>query len=171
MTSKKIRQTVNSLLEDNGITHPPVNIIEIARMLGADVRFVPFDDDVSGVLYREEDQVIIGVNESHHPFRKRFTIAHEIGHLQLHSEQLYVDRKYTIQMRDGKSALAVDPHEIEANSFAAELLMPYQMILKSIRGITIDYEADDSIAELAKEYGVSKQAMTLRLINLGVVDS
>ncbi|MFN8418796.1 MAG: ImmA/IrrE family metallo-endopeptidase [Anaerolineae bacterium] len=170
MHARRIKEMVSQLLYDAHIHAPPIDVELIAQLKRAEVRYAPFDDTVSGILYREADQIIIGVNKEHSDVRKRFTIAHEIGHLLLHPEPYYIDRQFTIRMRDGRSALAVDIHEIEANSFAAELLMPTQMLLADISGKQIDYVDDQIIKTLANLYKVSMQAMTFRLTNLGFIE-
>ena len=66
-----------------------------------------------------------GVNSLHAPVRQRFTIAHELGHAVLHArEGIHLDQAFRLRFRDQTSAMAIDPEEIDANSFAAELLMP-----------------------------------------------
>lgn len=64
------------------------------------------------------------------------------------------------------SSLATDPDEIEANRFAAELLMPYDIIFADLATRHIDVEDDYQIRELADKYGVSAQSMTHRITNL-----
>jgi len=110
---------------------------------------------------------VIGVNSSHHFNRQRFTIAHELGHLILHHremERVHIDRSL-VHRRDNISGLAIDPKEIEANRFAAELLMPYSMLIADIEGVN-DVEDVDEISLLAKRYLVSALAMTNRITNL-----
>jgi len=107
---------------------------------------------------------MIGVNSLHHPNRQRFTIAHELGHIQLHrpliESEIHLDKGSL--KRDALSAQGIDPHEIEANTFAAELLMP-QMLLEAVLGErSIDLEDEDAIASLAKRFRVSDAAMRFR---------
>lgn len=102
--------------------------------------------------------------------RKRFSIAHEIGHFILHDENLHVDEKMrsNVQYRNEYSSLGVDDHEIEANQFAAEILMPEEMLLKDATKLK-DKSPEVAIEELAKLYDVSIQSMTIRLTRLGVI--
>jgi Zn-dependent peptidase ImmA (M78 family) len=54
-----------------------------------------------------------------------------------------------------------DPqNEREANNFAAELLMPEERLVHEA--------AEHSLARLAKRYEVSQEAMSFRLLNLGL---
>lgn len=172
MNRQQIRGKVKAVLKKTD-QKVPIDVLQIAEDSGAEVRLVPFQNEVAGMLLREEGRAIIGVNKDHPQVRQRFTIAHELGHFFLHDDQeVYVDRGFAVRMRDGKSSLAVDIHEIEANAFAAELLMPTSMLLNDVRGLTIDYEDGGAdIKHLADRYEVSVQAMTLRLTNLGVIET
>jgi len=174
--SEHIQKSVAELLKNIEVTKPPVPVDRIAKLRGAEIRYVAFDGDVSGLLAREEGQVIIGVNVLHPNTRQRFTIAHEIGHWELNHLDLYgeneirVDRNFKMMLRDGKSSQATDIAEIEANAYAAELLMPTFMLIgeRELRS-GLDYEDDELIQTLATRYKVSTQAMTFRLANLAEV--
>lgn len=162
-------RAAQELLQRAGISKPPIPIERIARHLGAEVRREPFEGDLSGMLFREGDRTIVGVNSLHPRSRQRFTIAHEIGHLELHErEGIHLDRKFPIvRRRDGLSSLAVEPTEIEANSFAAELLMPASMLEDDIDEADPFFEDEELTGWLANRYDVSLQAMAIRLGNLG----
>lgn len=110
------------------------------------------------------------MNSNHPPTRKRFTIAHELAHLLLHSTSgVHVD-EMVVQMRDRKTSEGVDEHEMEANRFAAELLMPQKFLEDDLQSMgRIHADDEEAIAILAKRYGVSKQAMAIRLSSLKLV--
>jgi len=143
----------------------------IAKALGAQVRFSPFDAELSGMVYIKDGVPIIGVNSLHHSNRQRFTIAHELGHLELHRQMItsnvHVDKKFPALMRDPKSATGTEQIEIEANQFAAELLMPIALIEQALAGKQFDIDDDGPIEELAKKFRVSKQALEYRIRNRG----
>src|SRR6185437_5381714 len=90
--------------------------------------------DISGLLYRVAGTVpVIGVNSTNPKVRQRFTIGHELGHLTLHQGQhLILERLVRLNFRDATSSTASDQEEIEANQFAAELLMPRVLLQKAI---------------------------------------
>src|SRR3989338_1956333 len=92
----QIKSEVLRLLASNRIRKPPVRVKMIAKNLGVHIRYEPFEDDVSGALFRDTDNTIIGVNSLHPPNRQRVTIAHEIGHLLLHEMKMHVDKGYRI---------------------------------------------------------------------------
>lgn len=166
--ASELQPLVTNLLENCNIRHAPVPVETVADFLGAEIRYSPFDGELAGILVRAGDGgSVIGVNSAHHQNRQRFTIAHECGHLFLHKgKDVYIDRSFRVNVnrRDERSAQAIDPEEIEANRFAAELLMPYGMIARDI--IVIDIENDQELKALADKYQVSVQALTLRINNL-----
>ena len=166
--AETLRRSVSDLLEACGIDDVPVPVEEIARHLGAQIRYSPFDGELAGMLVRREDsEPVIGVNSAHHINRQRFTIAHECAHLFLHKgRDVYIDRTFRVNVsrRDGRSAQAIDYEEIEANRFAAELLMPCEKILDDI--VELDIEDDDELKDLADKYVVSVQALTYRINGL-----
>src|SRR5439155_6312339 len=112
----KIKTLVRQLLEEHQIKKPPVPVEDLAKGVGAEIRYSPFEGDVSGMLFRHQNQKIIGVNSLHHLHRQRFTIAHEIAHLLLHEGmEVHVDHSYRLNLRDDVSSQALDPEEIAAN--------------------------------------------------------
>jgi len=142
----------------------------IAEMLGLDVKELSIpDSSVSGFLRNEDDAPEIVVNKDHSEERQRFTIAHEIGHFVLHaSSPLYLDDVHTAQpafFRDAESSRATKISEIEANQFAAELLMPNGEIAEQARSLSNAGAAleDELVGRLAKQYKVSFTAMAIRL--------
>lgn len=161
----ELREVVSDLLRSTGVKTPPIPVDKIARRLKATVRYMPYEGELAGMVFRDDAAVIIGVNSLHHPNRQRFTIAHECGHLLFHEgKEVHIDRAFRVNLRDASSSRATDPEEIEANRFAAELLMPYDMIRKDLRD-GVDIESEESIIALAKKYRVSAIAMTLRIKN------
>jgi Zn-dependent peptidase ImmA (M78 family) len=170
-TRAEIQRVVAQLLRALCIDGPPVPVERVAAHLGARVHYEHFDGDLSGFLVREQNRTIIGVNSRHAATRRRFTIAHEVGHLLLHDQdRLHFDRRFPLRLRDTRSSQAVDPDEIAANAFAAELLMPTAMVQRDLAAHTVDYEDEESLRSLAGRYNVSLQAMILRLVNLGYID-
>ena len=168
-TSKELRPRATQLLRRCDISSPPVPVDVIAKSLGATLRFAPFDGELAGMLVRDEDndRVVIGVNSLHHLHRQRFTIAHECGHLRLHQgKRVHIDRTFRVNRRDGMSSQAIDPEEIEANRFAAELLMPFKMIIEDLTERDLDVEDESELKVLADRYQVSLQALTFRITNV-----
>ncbi|PKN07075.1 MAG: hypothetical protein CVU73_14705 [Deltaproteobacteria bacterium HGW-Deltaproteobacteria-8] len=163
------QKTARNLLVQYGIKATPVPVERIAKLLGVRVEYAPLDGELSGLACIRDGVPIIGVNTLHAPSRQRFTIAHEIAHILLHKHELeqavHVDRGSL--RRDALASAGVDATEIEANAFAAELLMPTDLLLSALDGRSVDYEDDEAVAALAKRFKVSETAIRFRLNSLG----
>lgn len=162
--SRVSRDRASNILEMYRITAPPVPVEDIAQELGFVVVPHDFPEDTSAVLLIRPEGKVIGVNQSHAPVRQRFSIAHELGHYlnghedyshhESRPERIQVDARYN--MTDPEQRL-----EIEANEFAAELLMPTAMLKRDVAAA-----AKLDAGDLAKRYSVSEQAMWIQLIDL-----
>lgn len=181
---KYIRQVVEKLLINCEIYEPPVDVFVVAKFLKAEVvQQQHTDDELSGFLYKDphKSEAIIGVNKCHHINRRRFTIAHELGHLMLHSfTDVHIDKSGSggiglVRLRHKLAHEGIDSDEVEANYFAAELLMPSSMLerdVKDIQNIEALNEKDSKavLDDLAKKYQVSSQALNIRLVKLGLLE-
>ena len=167
MKHRDIALLVDRLLSKAKVNAPPVPVHAIAKSYGIVVRSGPLPDDLSGFLVHEGDRTVIGVNSRQAKPRQAFTLAHEMGHFFLHPRSNFVDRQL-IYFRDSKSAAATDLREIQANDFAANLLMPERFLYALLRDRTVDLEDDEFLTEFASKFGVSTQALTFRLINLNL---
>lgn len=168
---KLIKETAGQLLNHLDIAEPPVDIEAVARQQGVLLTSASDKDDISGfLLCSPGSPAVIGVNASHRRVRQRFTIAHELGHLLLHGKtELHVDR-LVVRMRDRQDRDGGNEDEMEANRFAAEILMPGEFLradLENLGPVSVDDE--QAISKLAKRYQVSKQAMTIRLTSLDLI--
>lgn len=144
---------------------PPVPVEKMVRARGIEIRKGDLDNSISGLLVRSGDGATIGVNADHALTRRRFTIAHEFGHFLLHEGiSEHVDHGYRVNFRDQDSSLARDVEEIEANFFAASLLMPKTML--DACGAVDSLDSDSGVRDLAKRFQVSQHAMSLRLANV-----
>ena len=172
MKKQTVESRASALLKQFQIDSPPVPVEQLARDLGARLSFEPFDDEMSGMLYRDGDRVIIGINSAHAQTRQRFSIAHEIGHLLLHEGRpMFVDKAVRVNWRNGDAALGEISEEVEANRFAAALLIPTPLLKAAITRIVRNNDEIDTetlIRELANRFLVSQQAMDYRLANEGL---
>ncbi|MET8089478.1 ImmA/IrrE family metallo-endopeptidase [Micromonospora sp. NPDC005220] len=173
MIDHPIEQRAVSLLARHNALIAPVPIEAIAAGEGASIARNHFSGTESGFALRQGEMKIIGVNTATSPRRQRFTIAHELGHLELHSSRsLVVDHSVYIAKRDEVSSMGSDKEEIEANRFAAAILMPHELIVQELRILleTDDFQSrDELIARMARVFDVSNEAMGYRLINLNVI--
>jgi Zn-dependent peptidase ImmA (M78 family) len=159
----KIERTVDGLLAAGPRT-VPVPVERMVQDRGIVLRKGDLGD-VSGLLLRDLDGATIGVNSTQSPVRQRFTIAHEFGHFLLHEAIVeHVDHGYRINNRSAVSSQATEVEEIEANFFAASLLMPRSMLAE--RDAIGALDDDRMVKALARAFDVSQHAMSLRLANL-----
>jgi Zn-dependent peptidase ImmA (M78 family) len=168
---RRIEFLVQELLATHNVTEAPVPVERIAKAKGARIFYQSLEDDVSGFLYRDKAQSVIGVNTHHSPARQNFTTAHELAHLLLHDqEQLHVDREFRVRLRDDVSSQGTNEAEREANLFAASLLLPKEFLKADLASKEyVDLLDDRFLHEIARKYGVSTQALVNRLKNLGYI--
>lgn len=158
----RIKKTVRELLEASDVSEPQVPVHKIARSCGARIVMISGEEDISGFFYPGKTP-IIGVNKDQANVRQRFTIAHELGHLKLHNHaQVHVDREFRVRLRNSVSSEGIDQDEMEANRFAAELLMPIELLREDVENQDFALTDDEALWFLAKRYGVSAQAMAIR---------
>jgi len=171
---KLIRARATELVTRLSLRTPPIDVEGIIRSIGnirIDIRSL--EDDVAGFLIRKRGSktAVIGINSNQARTRARFTLAHELGHYLLHlKDDLHVDQKFTVKLRSSVSSQGVDFEEMEANLFAAELLMPHELLEREIAGADpFDFDEHDFIESLGKKFRVSGQAMSIRLSSLGLI--
>jgi len=145
----------------------PVPVVDIAKKLGLPVYEIemPLIEGVipSGVLNKLKDGnwgIILNNKDAH--TRKRFSIAHEIGHFLTHKDRAFVDA-FTAGETFYRDGTGDEQLEKEANFFAANLLMPAEKI-KEVWALS------SNPSEMARKFDVSEVSMTFRLKNLGLID-
>lgn len=134
--------------------------------------------DTVGAIRRENGQTRVTINlvNNLQEARKRFTMAHELGHgiLHLQKQEEFVDGRKQMD----RDASYWDSYEFEANSFAAQLLMPMTLLKKEAREIIDLYKSKTKaekiprsifVEEMAEKFAVSRQAMRYRLTNTGLI--
>lgn len=152
-----------------GGSPPPVDVDELAESLcclrvrlAEDLTGVPgapAGATLSGMLLPARREVWVNVHEPWE--RRRFSVAHEVGHFLLHAGQ----DGAAVYCRTGDLRPEPDTperlREREANRFAAELLMPAALVTREVA----DHGPDPTA--LAGAFRVSAVAMAWRLVNLG----
>lgn len=146
------------LLQELGITEPQeIDLEAIAFYLGARVRFRPLDGCEARIVGLG-NQAIITVNDrsSSYP-RKRFSIAHELGHWRYHRGKSQVCRG----AEDFRPRDALSPERI-ADQYAADLLMPNYLF----RPISRQHRKLDlkTVIAIAQIFQTSISATAIRLV-------
>jgi Zn-dependent peptidase ImmA (M78 family)/transcriptional regulator with XRE-family HTH domain len=133
---------------------PIKNIYSLLENNGVIVKELECDDFFDGVSFiTDEGYYVIVLNESFTNDRKRFTLAHELGHIVMHmNNSFFISEKN----RD---------KEKEAHQFAAELLMPEQGIKYSLKGLRFG-----NLLELKKYWFTSMASIIHRAHSLKCVN-
>jgi Zn-dependent peptidase ImmA (M78 family) len=167
LTRQEVEQRAAAILREHELESIPVDAVVLANRLGAAVHNAKFvEDNLAGAIARRGDQVTIFVNEEDTPFRKLFTLAHELGHLILHlpGDGTLVDSEANLFRQSPDDPQAITPdrrREIQANQFAIALLMPAE-------NVRSEWKRLHSIAAMARKFNVSEAAMGIRIGQLGL---
>lgn len=168
MTDKKysiqdIAAKVATILEENYFDTPPVDIYKLLENYGVIVHKRDFPlkhANISGfVIFADDDKntPVFVINKEDSEDRKKFTLAHEFGHWILHKKQLQDEPALSILYKSPIGSETTDQIEIEANQFAAELLVPDAM-LKAEHETTSKHKK-----LLAKKFHVGEDIIGFRL--------
>jgi hypothetical protein len=116
---------------------------------------------LSGLLLPAIGEIWVNAEEGRQwPARRRFTIAHELGHWRLHrdaEERAVYCRTGSIEPEETKARASLPPAEDEANLFAAAVLMPARHIQEQY------VRCDRDFVRLCETFGSSGAAMGRRL--------
>lgn len=162
---------IDKVLNENNIITVPIDVEQVAKSIGLKVLDYPFQEDISGVLVINEDGATIGYNPNESSVRRRFSIAHELGHFVLHADKnssgMFMD-KLLFRKNITTYSTKEEAIEREANYFAANLLMPQELVISEVNKLNPNKDDEENIKVLAKKFDVSVSAMTYRLVNLGI---
>lgn len=162
-----IEDITENLLKQHNFYRAGFNVCDLAKEIGVTIIEEKMDSDVSGLFVKNGDKPIISINKKEGDTRKRFTVAHELGHYFLHSEikPIFVDKTPKVLYRNTASSSGEIHQEREANAYAAALLMPSSLVKAELENV--DADAINPIKDLADKFNVSEPAMSFRLANLG----
>ena len=137
-------------------------VATLERLAAVHVVVLDLGDGVAGAYLRRDACPLLFVNGRQAPARQRFTVAHEYAHHRLEHGSVV----------DGHNALAGyghDPREVEANAFAAELLLPRAALERLFPGLPATRLSLDDVVRIAYAFGVSAQMARIRLETCGVL--
>lgn len=134
---------------------PPVDVLACAAAVGLPIYSIDLPPGVSGMLKRVSgDKFECYVDASEPSVRQRFTAAHELGHFVFHRDSIGATHEDNYRLRaEGMT----NWQETQANQFAADLLMPMDLISDATAAGT------NTVSGLARLFKVSELAMSIRL--------
>ncbi|RJQ32230.1 MAG: ImmA/IrrE family metallo-endopeptidase [Actinobacteria bacterium] len=152
------RKLARNLIAELNINQPPILLDDVIKRVRKhhDLSVFPWElgTQTDGIQISGENMSAIGYNQSQHRHRQRFTVAHELGHFLLgHTSK---ERPLDLESKV--------PDEVEANQFAAELLMPLALLKSDING------GQKQPKMLAKKYDVSEEAIWWRLLECRLIE-
>ena len=156
----KVIDPAERLLKSLGVTEPKeIDLEAIAFDQGAEVRYCNLHGCEADIL-GFHDTAIISVDQSRGHRRKRFSIAHELGHWHYHRGKKLQCRVEEYQPKHKQLA------ERKANGYAASLLMPHYLIkprARDHRKLTFNV-----IEQFAAEFDTSLSATAIRLVEADI---
>jgi Zn-dependent peptidase ImmA (M78 family) len=173
MTKAEIQRQARETLQRHGLYSIPVNPVVVAGKLGVRPLHAVFSEaKYSGLTAKRGDDVQVLIRQGDSLVRKRFTIAHELAHVVLHlraADQEFIDTDEDLFRTSDEASEDWSPErrrEWEANVFAAELLMPSELVTRTWQSLPPDSRTVDAMARF---FQVSEIAMSIRLSELGLL--
>jgi len=171
MDSKRLRAIealANELLTSHEMFSPRVPIFDLMDKIDIQWAHQQLPNYISGASMIDKGTKVVTINSGHSENRQRFTAAHEIGHILLHNAALNLNEGTTAPLfRNEASSQGFDINEVEANHFAACLLMPKALIEQEIEKLCVKpFITESTVTSLASTFGVSEVAMSIRLSKL-----
>lgn len=161
--AESVKTLARKLLKDLGINEPPVDLIQVARHLNAEIVMSDeLPEEVHGtVVPLKSGKFLILISVFICETRRNFTIAHELAHIVLRHHRIARVLTSTASISSLKDA----ENKIErlADAFASELLMPKHWVRKYVNTYGTD------VQELAELFMVSREAMRIRLKELKLI--
>lgn len=139
---KDIKKLVSHYVQKYNTRNP----FELAEHLNVQVQFGNLGSRAGCYMFLKNHKCIF-LNENLNELEKRVVMAHELGHAILH-------RKENCYFIRNKTFLLTSKNEIEANTFAAELLLPDDLFLDN---------KDYTLVQIARFTGYSEDFVKLRL--------
>ncbi len=138
----------------------PIDIFALAYTIDRlSIVFYPMGEHISGICVKGEKNNVIAINSSMTMGRQRFSMAHELFHLYFDDDELTSICSKKIGVGSEK--------ELQADQFASYLLMmpdALSEVIKRIKNTASDKLSIKDVVRLEQYFGVSRQAILVRLI-------
>ena len=155
------REVARKLLKNNGINKAPVDLKVILHSKGYTYLEVDsFLDNIDAIFINKDGRIYAAVNATHHIHRQRFSLAHELGHILLQHDITHYKSNISI---DNPPTEKAHPEveslfEVEANTFAGELLVPLDML-------KMEFKKTRDVQALSNIFMVSKEVISIAVSN------
>ncbi len=140
---------------------PLDDVLLRTERLGLPVVLAPLHG-IAGAYVRRPALALAFVSTDDAPVRRRFTLAHELGHHVLHGAA-QVDTEVSLGDWDG------DPIEAGANWFAAEFLAPEEAVRRCVEELDDRDATLELVVRVAHRFAISAHAACIRLHTAGVL--
>lgn len=157
----KGKRAAQSLMSECGIDDPtdfPLDLVVFGR--GATLIEKPLNNSEGRIVFGKKRAIITINSAIKYEGKRRFVIAHELGHYEMHRDlvQVHHDNDATLEyFKNGHQ-------ETEANEFASELLMPEQLFKQECEGQKF---SPDLLRTLAERFQTSITSVAYKYFELG----
>jgi Zn-dependent peptidase ImmA (M78 family) len=188
MIKEKEKKIIDQLIKDYNSNQEindqiPVKIVEKIKEQNIELNELCYDlhDEVLGEIKKENGKYKINIQGYDFNYRRRFTMAHELGHYKLHKDLLDeegLDDGLSYEAMYRKNAKISSIEETQANKYAIEMLVPKELIISIVKELNkikeipriIDENGEANnlnlIEYLSNRFEVSKIALGFRLNQL-----
>lgn len=157
----KGKWAAQKLMKECGIDDPteiPLDLIIFGR--GATFIEKPLNNSEGRIVFGNKTAIITVNSNIEYSGKKRFVMAHELGHYEMHRNVIAVHNDTDVTLEFFKSG----NQETEANEFASELLMPEELFKKECEGKKF---SPDLLRSLAERFQTSITSVTYRYFECG----
>lgn len=144
----------------------PVDVEKICCMNDTKIIFEDMEKNILGktALIKNELCIVINKNIEKSKGRKRFTIAHELGHIIFETHNTEEYKKASIDINNPHKKYISNKFEREANEFASHLIIPEKHFLERLKK-TKNLDNWNTIKNICMEYETSLESLAIRYIS------
>lgn len=167
MMKNNPRKLALKILADFGIDNPrDVSIEDIIYALNIPLKYSKLTNCDGRIIHGDGKSLIVVNDNIGFETRRNFTLAHELGHYLMHRADLiqHLDDSASLAWFDTKNKTRISQQEIEANTFAAEILLPSHLFKEEVFKQPFD---PGLIREISDKYNVSRSSVIYRFIEMG----
>lgn len=152
-------QIVNELIYEYNLNiEEAIDIEDLIRKMNIKLVTTELKEGILGASKVEGLKKLIVISSKvYNEEQKRFTLAHELGHILIHRGTHYFSKEEFDMIRTNKQK------ESEADKFAVELLLPSRIIKNRIRENDVNFKL---IKEIAQKYKMSLTSTSIRVIEV-----